>query len=98
MCAGAAMLARVMPIIRVNHKQAGLELISAVSNKGELRWMMPDGAIKAAILISFLASLVPDAERKVFLVLDPLAVCRSAKVKDWLDRRKEDTEVLPAAR
>jgi Winged helix-turn helix/DDE superfamily endonuclease len=76
------------PMVRVNHKRAGLGLISAVSNKGELRWMMLDGAIKAAILISFLARLVRDAGRKVFLILDRLAVHRSAKVKDWLAARR----------
>ncbi|MBS0641553.1 MAG: winged helix-turn-helix domain-containing protein [Proteobacteria bacterium] len=31
------------PTVRVNHKRAGLGLISVVSNKGELRWMMLDG-------------------------------------------------------
>ncbi|MFL5284762.1 MAG: IS630 family transposase, partial [Rhodopila sp.] len=82
------------PVIRVNHKRAGLGLISAVSNKGELRWMVLDGAIKAAILISFLARLVRDAGRKVFLILDRLAVHRSAKVKDWLAGREADIEVF----
>jgi transposase len=82
------------PMVRVNHKRAGLGLISAVSNKGELRWMMLDGAIKAAILISFLARLVRDAGRKVFLILDRLAVHRSAKVKDWLAGREADIEVF----
>src|SRR5919205_2494411 len=28
------------PVVRVCHKRAGLSLISAVSNKGELRWMV----------------------------------------------------------
>jgi transposase len=82
------------PTIRVNHKRAGLGLISAVTNKGELRWMVLDGAIKASILIRFLARLVRDAGRKVFLVLDRLAVHRSAKVKAWLARREADIEVF----
>ena len=60
------------PVIGLNHKRAGLGLISAVSNKGERRWMMLNGAIKAAILISFLARLVRAAGRKVFLILDRL--------------------------
>jgi transposase len=82
------------PTIRVNHKRAGLGLISAVTNKGELRWMMLDGAIKAVILISFLTRLVRDAGRKVFLILDRLAVHRSAKVRDWLVGREKDIEVF----
>jgi transposase len=82
------------PVVRVNHKRAGLGLISAVTNKGELRWMVLDGAIKAASLIGFLTRLVRDAGRKVFLILDRLAVHRSAKVQAWLTGREADIEVF----
>ena len=54
------------PVVRVNHKRARLGLISAVTNKGELRWMVLDGAIKAPGLIRFLARLVRDAGRRSF--------------------------------
>jgi transposase len=33
------------PEVRVPHKRTGLGLISAVTNKGELRWMVLDGAV-----------------------------------------------------
>ncbi|MDI3308049.1 MAG: IS630 family transposase, partial [Acetobacteraceae bacterium] len=68
------------PAVRVNHKRAGLGLISAVTNKGELRWMVLDGAVTAPDLRRFLARLVRDAGQKVFLILDRLPVHRSAKV------------------
>src|SRR5918998_526915 len=51
------------PEVRVNHKRAGLGLISAVTNKGELRWMVLDGAVKAPSLLRFLARLVREADR-----------------------------------
>src|SRR3954463_3151032 len=62
------------PLVRVCHKRASLSLISAVANKGELRWMMVDGAVKAPTLIRFLGRLVREARRKVFLILDRLRV------------------------
>ena len=37
------------PEVRVNHKRANLGLISAVTNKGELRWMVLDGAIDMSL-------------------------------------------------
>ena len=46
------------PVVRPSHKRAGVGLISAVTNKGELRWMMLDGAIKAPVLIRFMQRLV----------------------------------------
>jgi transposase len=82
------------PEVRVNHKRAGLGLISAVTNKGELRWMVLDGAVKAPDLIRFLARLVRDVGRKVFLILDRLPVHRSAKVRAWLAGREAEIEVF----
>ena len=82
------------PEVRVNHKRAGLGLISAVTNKGELRWMVLDGAVKAPSLIRFLARLVRDVGRKVFLILDRLPVHRSAKVRAWLAEREAEIEVF----
>src|SRR5829696_2695814 len=82
------------PEVRVDHRRANLGLISAVTNKGELRWMVLDGAIKAPDLLRFLARLVRDADRKVFLILDRLPVHRSAKVRDWLTGREAEIEVF----
>src|SRR5215212_9445068 len=70
------------PEVRVNHRRANLGLISAVTNKGELRWMVLDGAIKAPALIRFLGRLVRDAGRKVFLMLA------------WLAGRGDEIEVF----
>jgi hypothetical protein len=82
------------PEVRVNHRRANLGLISAVTNRGELRWMVLDGAIKAPDLLRFLARLVRDADGKVFLILDRLPVHRSAKVRTWLAGREAEIEVF----
>jgi hypothetical protein len=82
------------PEVRVNHKRADLGLISAVTNKGELRWMVLDGAVKAPSLLRFLARLVRGCRRKVFLILDRLPVHRSAKVRAWLAGREAEIEVF----
>ena len=82
------------PEVRVPHKRAGLGLIPAVTNKGELRWMVPDGAVKAPSLLRFLGRLARDAGREVFLVLDRLPVHRSAKVRAWLAGREAGIEVF----
>src|SRR3954453_4751737 len=83
-----------LPVVRPNHRRIGLGLISAVSNKGELRWKVLDGAIKAPVLIGFLQRLIRDAKRKVFLILDRLPVHRSAVVREWLARHKAQIEVF----
>src|ERR671916_354240 len=51
------------PVVRVCHKRAGLSLITAVTNKGALRWMVVEGAVKAPDLVRFLRRLVREAAR-----------------------------------
>src|SRR3712207_1110013 len=82
------------PEVRVPHERANLGLISAVTNKGELRWMVPDGAVEAAGPIRFLGRLVRDAGRKAFLMLDRPPVHRSAAVRAWLAGREDEIEVF----
>jgi transposase len=86
------------PVVRPCHKRANVGVISAVSNKGELRWMVLDGAITAAMLIIFLGRLIRDAGGKVFLILDRLRVHRAHAVQDWLAEHATQIEVfyLPA--
>src|SRR3954452_16584640 len=80
------------PVVRPNHRRIRLGLISAVSNRGELRWKVLDGAIKAPVLIGFLQRLIRDAKRQVFLILDRLRVHRSAAVREWLAKHKAHIE------
>jgi transposase len=82
------------PVVRPSHKRARLGLISTVTNKGELRWMVLDGALKAPSLIRFLARLIQDASGKVFLIWDNLPVHRSQAVRGWLAERQEQIEVF----
>ena len=82
------------PVVRPCHKRAGLGLISALTNKGEVRWMVLDGALKAPSLIRFLGRLIQDANGKVFLIWDNLPVHRAQAVRGWLAERKEQIEVF----
>ena len=60
-------------------------VMSAVTNKGSLRWMVYKGALNAPRLIEFLRRLVRQAGgRKVCLILDNLRVHHSAPVKAWI--------------
>lgn len=82
------------PVVRVNSKREGLSIISTVTNKGQMRWKIFDGAINADILIDFLRRLVKGAPRKVFLILDNLRVHHSKPVKAWLAKHTDEIEVF----
>jgi DDE superfamily endonuclease len=82
------------PVVRVCQRRMGPTLISAVANKGELRWMVLDGAVKAPILIRFFQRLIQDTRSKVFLILDRLPVHRARSVCGWLAEHRASIEVF----
>jgi transposase len=82
------------PVVRPCHKRARLGLISALTNKGEVRWMVLEGAVTAPHLIRFLGRLIQEASRKVFLIWDNLPVHRAHAVRDWLAEHKDQIEVF----
>jgi transposase len=81
------------PVVRVCHRRAGLSLISAVTNRGKLCWMIVDGAVNAPLFIRFLRRLIREARCKVFLILDRLRVHRARLTRDWLAEHSSEIEV-----
>lgn len=71
-----------------------LSMIATVTNQGKTRWMIIDDAFNADKLIEFLAALIKDAERKVFLILDNLRVHHSKPVKEWVAEHAAQIELF----
>src|SRR5919205_1363817 len=80
------------PVVRVCQTRIKLSLITAATNKGELRWMIVDGAVNAPTFIRFLERLIRDARRKVFLIVDRLKAHRARLVRDWLAEHGSENE------
>lgn len=77
------------PVLRFNAKRASINLISAITNQGKVRFRVFDGTMNADILIDFMQRLIKDAKRKVFLILDNLRVHHAKVVKAWLAEHKD---------
>lgn len=86
------------PAIELSARRTSLNMISAITNQGKVRFMVYEETMDAAILIRFMERLIKDAGRKVFLILDNLRVHHAKIVKAWLDKRQAQIEVfhLPA--
>ena len=76
------------PVVRVCQTRIKLSLITAVTNRGELRWMIVDGAVNGPTFIRFLQRLIRDARGKVFLIVDRLKAHRAWLVRDWLEAHR----------
>jgi transposase len=82
------------PVVLANVNREKLSVISAVTNKGQMRWKVFSGALNARILIGFMARLISNREQKIFLVLDNLRVHHSKPVKQWLAEHTDQIEVF----
>lgn len=86
------------PVIARTAKRISQSLISAVSNRGLMRFMLYEGALNVDRFIAFLRRLTKDAEQKVFLIVDNLKVHHAKRVKAWLASHAHEIELfyLPA--
>lgn len=86
------------PVIRLNAKRESINMISAITNQGKVRFRLYEGSMNADVLIDFMMRLLKDAKRKVYLILDNMRVHHAKPVKEWLEEHKKMIEVfyLPA--
>ena len=86
------------PVVVRTARRITQSMISAVSNRGLLRFMLYQGALNADRFIAFLRRLGRDAGQKVFLIVDNLKVHHAAKVKKWVAAHAHEIELfyLPA--
>jgi transposase len=86
------------PVIRRTARRHTTSMISTVTNRGMLRFMIYEGALNAALFLTFLQRLVRSARSKVFLIVDNLKVHKAGKVQAWVAEHRERIELffLPA--
>jgi len=82
------------PVVNVSAKRFSISMISAVTNRGKLRFMVYKGALRVNIFIEFLRRLKRDAPQKVFLIVDNLRVHHARKVRDWVEPHCEHIELF----
>ena len=82
------------PVIARTSKRASKSLISAVSNRGLMRFMFYDGALNVDLFIAFLRRLIKDAGQKVFLIVDNLKVHHAKKVTAWVKSHTHEIELF----
>jgi len=82
------------PVLEVEAKKLKLNMLSAISNKGKLRFTITKESVNADILIDFMQRLIKDTGRKVLLILDNLRVHHSKKVMAWLKNHKDKIELF----
>lgn len=82
------------PAIKLHPKCERVNLISSVTNQGQVRFMVYKNKMNSQTLIKFMKRLIKDADKKIFLILDNLKVHHSYIVKDWLKEHEDEIEIF----
>ena len=86
------------PVVKVSGKRFRTNMISTITNRGKLRFMVFNERFTTCVFIDFLKRLVKGSKQIIFLILDGHPVHKSKKVRLWLAENKNLIEfyLLPA--
>jgi transposase len=82
------------PILRQMGRRFSVSMISTVTNRGALRFMVYNGGLNVSIFLKFLKRLVKSRAGKILLILDNLKVHHAKIVQAWVSKNKESIELF----
>ena len=82
------------PVIRKTGQRFSLNMVSAISNKGHVEFMILDGTFNGGVFLDFLTRLIKHKQYKIFLVVDGHSAHKTKLVKAWLEEHKDRIELF----
>lgn len=76
------------PIVSSTGARFGANLISAVSARGQLRFMFTKGRVTASVFIEFLKRLLVNASRAIFLIVDGHPTHKAKVVRRFVEEQR----------
>ena len=81
------------PVVGKTGKRFGVNVMAAISNKGELYFTCYTGSFTGPVFLAWLDRLVRHLDRKIHLIVDGHPVHRRVMVRDWLAERVDKIEM-----
>ena len=82
------------PAIPATGQRFGCNMISAITNRGQLAFMVMRQRFRAPVLLEFLRRLLRHNTGRVFLILDGHPVHKAGQVKRWVAERADRLELF----
>ena len=76
------------PLVRTTGARFSVNMISAITSKGKMRFMTYAGKMNTSVFCQFLKRLIHNVPTKIFLILDGHPVHRSLRVKKFVQATK----------
>lgn len=81
------------PVVKSTGQRFSLNMISAISNKGHLQFMIIE-KFNGEVFIDFLRRMIRYSREKVFFITDGHPAHKTKKLKGWLEENKNRIEVF----
>ena len=82
------------PVIPGTGQRFGCNMISAITNLGQLSFQVFEGSFNVKVFLGFLGRLLKQAKRKVFLIVDGHPVHRAKLVQAWREEHTDEVEII----
>ena len=82
------------PVKKSMAKRFSVNMISTVTNRGKVEFMIYTTTMNSQMLIQFMEQLIKGKTTKIFLILDNLRVHHSKIVKQWVEENSDKIEVF----
>lgn len=82
------------PVIKRTGQRFSLNMISALSNKGHLQFMIINGRFNSEVFETFLKRLIKYSKQKIYFVTDGHPAHKTKKLNAWLAVNKKRIEVF----
>jgi transposase len=82
------------PVTRATGQRFGCNMISAITNKGALAFMVFQGRFRAPVFVQFLTRLLKSVRRRIYLIVDGHPVHRSAVVTRFVARHTKRLRLI----
>nr|WP_291866326.1 IS630 family transposase [Accumulibacter sp.] len=76
------------PVVEVTGRRFSLNMISAVSPRGNFRFMPHDGSVNAEVFREFLKRLLIGADKPVFLIVDGHPIHKAKLIKAFVEAQQ----------
>ena len=73
------------PAVKSTGKRFNLNMISAISPKGGMRFMTVKGSVTGKVFVSFLKRLISDVSEPVYLIVDGHSAHKSKKAREFVE-------------
>jgi hypothetical protein len=73
------------PVVQATGRRYSLNMISAISTQGEIRFMLQEGTVGAKEFVEFLKRLMVNADKPVFLIVDGHPAHKAKLVKNHVE-------------